>query len=92
LISNSLKYAFPDPEDHPVECEIKIDFTKDQNNELILQISDNGVGMPEDFDFNKSQSFGLQLVETLIKQLDGKKETEFTNGTMTKIIFRDVKP
>ena len=47
--------------------------------------------MPEDFDFNKSQSLGLQLVETLIKQLDGIKETEFTNGTMTRIIFKDVK-
>ncbi len=82
---------FPDPESHPGECEIKIDFNKYPNDELILQISDNGVGMPENFDIKKSQSLGLQLVETLIKQLDGIKETEFTNGTMTRIIFKDVK-
>ena len=89
LISNSLKYAFPNLETEQDHAEIKIEFNKAQNNEFILEISDNGVGLPSDFDIKTTQSLGLQLVETLIAQLDGTKELDLSNGTLTRIKFND---
>ncbi len=91
LISNSLKYAFPNKENLANKPEIKICFNKCENNELILEISDNGIGMPEGFDLKTSQSLGLQLVETLINQLDGIKELDMNNGIMVRIKFKDEK-
>ncbi len=85
LISNSLKYAFPDYEEEKKTGTIKIDFNKNEENELILVVSDNGVGMPEGYTENKKQSLGLQLVDTLIAQLEGTLEINLSSGTSFKI-------
>lgn len=85
IVSNSLKYAFKDKE----QGEIKMSLKKhDQNLELI--ISDNGIGLPEDVDFKKTGSLGLQIVNSLIAQLDGKIELERTQGTKFTIIFKEL--
>ncbi len=89
LVSNSLKYAFPKTDQQNNNLEIKIYFIRTENNELLLEISDNGIGLPEGFDLKKSQSLGLQLVDTLITQLDGEREIDLTNGTLMRIKFRD---
>ena len=49
--------------------------------------SDNGVGFPKDLDFRKTQSLGLQLVNTLVEQLEGAIELDRTAGTTFKIAF-----
>ncbi len=54
------------------------------NYELIVK--DNGVGLP-DGDYRQSDSLGLQLVETLIKQLNGTFEMESNHGTTVRITF-----
>ncbi len=51
-----------------------------------LIIKDNGVGLPEG-DYHKSDSLGLQLVETLIEQLDGTLEMISSHGTTVRVIF-----
>lgn len=66
LVSNALKYAFPDNQKGVLSMEIK-----ENDNKIELNIRDNGVGMPENFDFDKNDSLGLQLVFTLVEQLDG---------------------
>jgi two-component sensor histidine kinase len=83
LISNSLKYAFPN------EREGKIDVSmKKTDNELNLVIKDDGVGMPDDLDWKNSKSLGLKLVRTLVEnQLDGSVDMESTNGTKFTIKF-----
>ena len=68
LITNALKHAFP--EDQP--GEIRIALAHVSNGEVVLSVSDNGVGMPEVFDLHKAGSLGLQLVNLLIDQLGGK--------------------
>jgi len=85
LISNSLKYAFPNYEDEKKNGIIKIDFNPIENNKLILIVSDNGIGIQGNIDEKKNNSLGLQLVETLVAQLDGTMELALNSGTTFKI-------
>lgn len=85
LISNSLKYAFPDGREG--EISISLDFDKESGYyEMIIQ--DNGIGLPKDFDFENSSTFGLELVHILTEQLHGKIEIKNENGTFVKFIFK----
>jgi two-component sensor histidine kinase len=54
---------------------------------VTLIISDNGIGVPEDFDFQHTESLGMQLVNTLASQLDGDIELNSNDGTEFKIRF-----
>jgi PAS domain S-box-containing protein len=88
LITNSLKYAFPDDR----KGEIIVDFKKDEDNNLLLIVGDNGVGFPNDFDVSSAKSLGLYLVNQLsLKQLDGSLEIDNTNGTLFKISFKELR-
>jgi two-component sensor histidine kinase len=50
-------------------------------------VSDNGVGFPEDLDFRDTGSLGLQLVNTLVEQLEGTIELDRSGGTEFEITF-----
>jgi len=83
LISNSLKYAFPDER----KGEIKVNMVK-RNNQIEITIGDDGVGMPDGFDWKNSSTLGLKLVRTLVEnQLDGSIDMENKNGTKFIIKF-----
>ncbi|MCK4235257.1 PAS domain S-box protein [candidate division WOR-3 bacterium] len=87
LVSNSLKHAFPEGK----EGEITISFQSPKINEFILIVGDNGIGLPKDFDFNKTESLGLYLVSILAKdQLQGKISVDGTKGTKFQITFEKV--
>jgi PAS domain S-box-containing protein len=87
LLSNSLKYAFP--EDRKGEIVLSIISHK---TDFELVISDNGIGFPEDVDFkNVESSLGLQLVNSLVNQLDGTIKLDRTNGTEFTIKFKELK-
>lgn len=90
VVSNSFKYAFPMDRDLDKENEIKINFNKNGNSELVLEISDNGIGLPKGFTDKKKESLGLQLVDTLIAQLEGKMEINQNYGTTFKFTFKDL--
>ncbi|MDY9923224.1 PAS domain S-box protein [Methanobacterium sp.] len=85
LISNSLKHAFPKGKTGTLSVSLK---TSDEWNELV--ISDDGVGFPEEFDIQNSKTLGLQLVNILVKQLDGKITLNRIHGTRFKIIFKEL--
>lgn len=68
LVSNSLKHAFTDKTEGKKEINISL---YSRNNKLTLRVSDNGVGFPSGFNFKKTESLGLQLVNALTSQLDG---------------------
>jgi PAS domain S-box-containing protein len=84
LASNSYKHAFRDRRDGCIEVSI---MKKEMN--LILIVKDNGSGIPEGADLKKSESLGLQLVDTLIEQLYGKFEIINDGGTEVRIEFPD---
>ncbi|WP_185196859.1 two-component regulator propeller domain-containing protein [Pontibacter sp. Tf4] len=81
LISNTLKYAFPDGRDG----RLGIDLEHLRGDTYQLIVWDNGVGTPEVRD--QQQSFGLKLVSSLIKKLDGEINFENINGTKTILHF-----
>jgi PAS domain S-box-containing protein len=83
LVSNSLKHAFPDGRGG----EICINLGPDGDGRLVLVVSDDGVGWPEDLDFKNTTSLGLQLVNSLVKQLEGTIELDQRRGVSFKITF-----
>jgi two-component sensor histidine kinase len=57
-----------------------------KNDQMILEVSDDGIGLPKDFDVATSESLGLQIVKTLAtNELGGKLEVERINSGGTKI-------
>ena len=83
LISNSLKYAFPDEREGKISVSLK-----KQDRELELIIVDDGVGMPDSFDWKNPNTLGLKLVRTLVEnQLDGSIKMESNDGTKFTIKF-----
>jgi two-component sensor histidine kinase len=49
---------------------------RQDDRQLTVMVSDNGVGLPPDFDFRHTSSLGLQLVNMLVTQLDGTIELD----------------
>jgi len=64
LITNSLKHAFPDKN----EGEIVVRF-KEESGSIKITVKDNGIGLPDDFNPDKSSTFGMTLLTILSKQL-----------------------
>ena len=83
LVSNSLKHAFPDDR----SGEIYIDLFKDNERGLVMTVSDNGIGLTEDLDIHKTKTLGLQLVISLVEQLEGTIEIDRSDGTKFEIVF-----
>jgi PAS domain S-box-containing protein len=86
LVTNSMKYAFPNGFDK--EKRIAVTVSRDNIiNKYKLVVADNGIGIPKGFDISTSESLGLQLVETLVTQMDGTINISSNQGTTTEIIF-----
>jgi two-component sensor histidine kinase len=82
LVTNSLKYAFPEGKKGDILLGLYL-----ENEEYSLIVSDNGVGFPEEIDFKNTDSLGMQLVNTLVAQLDGNIILNRNNGTEFIIKF-----
>ncbi|MEL7669648.1 PAS domain S-box protein [Methanobacterium sp.] len=74
----------------PNSNEIQIELNQLKNN-LVLVVSDNGVGLPENIDFTNTESLGLRLVNNLVRQVDGTIELDKSEGTKFKITFKELK-
>ena len=66
LVSNALKYAFPGKRGGAIELRVE-----EKGQDIEIEVSDNGVGLPDDFDFETNESLGVYLVQALTDQLDG---------------------
>lgn len=82
LITNTMKYAFVDIEKPSLMIEIK-----EKEGKISLLVQDNGIGLPKDFKYEESESLGIQLVYTLVEQLDGKIEVSSKRGASFLITF-----
>ena len=83
LVSNCLKHAFPDDR----KGMVKIVLTTDDSTHILLQVTDNGVGMAAGFDIMQSPSLGLKLATTLTSQLDGELGIVSENGMTVTVSF-----
>lgn len=85
LVTNAIKHAFPGSKRGVIYLNLK-----SENNFVFLELKDNGVGFADNVDFENSHSLGLQLVNTLIEQIEGKFnfKSEKNVGTEVLVTFK----
>jgi PAS domain S-box-containing protein len=84
LITNALKHAFPGGRRGRVRVELRaLD-----DRQLVLSVADDGAGMPPGFEVAGATSLGLQIIATLVEQLDAKLEIVGGDGTTFRVTFR----
>ena len=84
LLTNIMKYAFLGKENQVNLIEVSVIL---KNNKASIVIKDNGVGIPENIDFENSTGFGLTLVRLLTEQIGGTIGIERKNGTSVILEF-----
>lgn len=82
-VTNSIKYAFPNNENGTITISLK----SAGNNDYVLIIRDNGIGLPPDFDPYNNPSLGVKLMHGLSADIDGKFLITNANGTKIKLEF-----
>jgi two-component sensor histidine kinase len=82
IITNSIKHAFDEK-----GGEVYVELKKHGNDKFYLIVSDNGRGLDFDFHEYKGDTLGLQLIRSLVNQLDGTLKIDNTNGTKYEIDF-----
>lgn len=84
LVTNSIKHAFPGDKHGTITLEL---YRKDKD--IVLKVSDDGVGLPEDLDYRNADSLGLKLVTTLIRQINGELTVDKSQGTAFTLNFQE---
>ena len=87
LITNSFKYAFPESRSGTIAIQINCD--RHENINLIVR--DDGIGIPENLDWQNTSSLGLRLVNILAEQLEANIALDRHNGTSFHLVFRELK-
>ncbi len=83
LLTNAFKHAFPKNR----RGVLSVNFTK-TDGAYTLTIKDNGVGLPEGFDYKEASTLGLQLVNILTDQLGGTLRIKSDKGTEAVVAFK----
>jgi len=77
LVTNTMKHAFP-------QCqagELLIRLRYDDDGEILLEVADNGVGLPAKLSHGGGKSFGMRIVRLMIEeQLNGTLRVESDHG------------
>lgn len=93
LITNALKYAFPDDRSGEItirfhkELQEAPSYVKSREVKYLLVIGDNGVGFPDHINPQQLNSLGLKLVQSLVQQLKGKLRIQAKKGMEFLIEF-----
>jgi len=82
LVARAFKQAFPEDRSGQVDVNIHGDA-----NEIVLSIADNGAGLPETFDIDNPDSIEMELVVTLVHQINGCITLDRREGTRFEIVF-----
>lgn len=83
LVTNALKHAFPDGGPGRVRVGMKML----PDGQVMLEVADDGVGFPAGLDFRRTDSLGLQIVVSLVKNLAGQIDMASAGGTTFKVVF-----
>ncbi len=84
LVSNCIKYAFPGDMKGFISISLR---SVDNNGQVRLEVSDDGVGIPDEVDPEGVKSLGLRLVSILVAQLQGTLNVKRESGTTFEIMF-----
>lgn len=82
LITNVIKHAFPGDLEGAVQVQLRR-----HQNQVSLSVTDNGVGIPESLNIEKSDTLGMQLVALLSDQLGASLDIHHRNPTRFTLTF-----
>jgi PAS domain S-box-containing protein len=82
LVTNAFKHA--KPEDGATYVSVKLHV---EPRGTVLVVSDNGPGLPEDFETSESSSLGMELVHSLVDQLHGTIDYDFNHGAEWRVVI-----
>lgn len=85
LVTNSVKYAFPKSKKGTITIKIK-----SLPDHMEVLVADDGVGLPEEIDPENTETIGLQLVNILVKQIEGGITLDRAHGTEFRITFKEL--
>ncbi len=83
LVVNAFKHAFPSGRPGMIAIEV----SSQGQGRTSLVVSDDGIGLPADFDARKTGRLGMQIVSDLVKQIDGEMHIDTAKGTTYRILF-----
>jgi PAS domain S-box-containing protein len=86
IVSNALKHAFPEGR----KGTIFIRLDRDDKGLIVLSIRDDGIGLPAGLDIRRSDTLGMEIVTSLVGQIDGRLEIFRDKGTEFRISFREI--
>lgn len=84
LVTNALKHAFPKREGTGGVIEIRI---RREGEGAVMIVRDNGIGIPATVDRSNPKTLGLELVQILVRQLNGRLELASASGTEVIVTF-----
>jgi PAS domain S-box-containing protein len=82
LLTNAFKHAFPGGRSGRVQVSLSCD-----DGQCVLQVGDDGIGIPAHLDIENASSLGLKLVNVLARQLGGDLRVEGAGGTRISVAF-----
>ncbi len=82
LVTNAFKHAYPEGKSGPIYVILR-----EQDNNIFLQVKDEGVGLPAEFELDKIDTLGFMLLKVLAKQLSAEVKVEGQMGTEVSIVF-----
>ena len=85
LMTNALKYAFPDGREGSISIKLR-----QKNQLLLLEVADNGVGHWQEGS-PENEGFGSELVRLLTRQLEGQMRLDLKQGTAIQFEFQTSK-
>jgi PAS domain S-box-containing protein len=83
LVSNALKYAFPDNR----QGELIVRLNETQPGWIEMSVADDGVGVPDTLDIRNTETLGMQLAHSLARQLNGTLELDRKHGSKFTLRF-----
>ncbi len=85
LITNAFRHAFPGDR----HGTVRIGISRIAGGRIAVEVSDDGIGMPEPFDIRKVESLGFQLIQGMVDQLGGELVLEIGQGLSCRVSFPD---
>jgi two-component sensor histidine kinase len=84
LVTNCYKYAFTGRSNGQIIIRLE-----EAQRKLILEVKDDGTGLPTGFDLHNTKSFGMKLVQSLANKLEAEVETKSENGTLFQLTIHN---
>ncbi len=84
ILTNAIKHAFPENNGGRID----VTFKQNDDQSYQLTVKDNGVGISEDVNLEKTDSLGMHLIGSLASQINGNVNIEQNNGTIITINFK----